>query len=315
MKLTKLVVLSLFVGLAACSKPEDKKKPSVEIPDQLAMGGPSGSGMTLEQKADLKRDFSNSRAILAIDMAYQPRDESQEDYRKRMDKLAKATRLQKEVIHRIQSFCEITQPEQKTQNPSDLKVGAQAKSAKTSSISGSSCNVRSSSNTVFNMTITESDISSTAINRVDGKIEGSLELESALVELPWSNPNWLVNSNIVSLNLRGSFSGGVRFENASNKQYVRGGLDGYYESRTSGRIAIKGEFESLTKENGNQKQENSIMILNLMRGQTPAQIYISKSVTNGTKTEQTFLNGQPISASEVEEIFQGYFGGDQMFEN
>lgn len=307
MKFTKLVLISLFVGLAACSKSDDKKSPKTEIPENVTMGGPSGKALTLEEKAALKGDFKNAKLTSAVELSYLPRKESQEEYRKRMDRLAKLNPEQKELVRAIQASCAFNQPEEVSENASDIKVGSQNRWRKTSSIYGATCPVRSTNNSRTLTTITELKINNQKFESLAGNIEGSMEFDGAIIDPVWSSK---VNMN--ALNVKGGFTGGVTYTGGTMKVYLRGALTGYYQLASGARVPVRVELETLQKEENGQKSEQSILAYNMDRAGGAVQLYESKIVRAGQTTVQYFLNGQQISEQEREEIFDSAFNMNDM---
>lgn len=307
MKFTKLVLISLFVGLAACSKSDDKKSPKTEIPDNVTMGAPSGKALTLEEKAALKGDFKNAKLTSSVELSYQPTKESQEDYRKRMDRLAKLNPEQKELVRAIQAGCAFKQPEEVSENSSELKVGAQNNWRKSAAIYGATCPVRSTNNSSTTTTITDVKITNGNFESLAGNVEGRLEFEGAIVD-----PAWTSKLNMNGMNVKGGFSGGVVYTGGTMKVYLRGALTGYYQLSSGTRVPLRVELETLQREQNGQKSEQSILVYNMDRAGGAIQLYESRLVRSGQTTVQYFLNGQQISEQERDEIFDSAFSMNEL---
>ncbi|MFN7728192.1 MAG: hypothetical protein ACK5P7_03460 [Bdellovibrio sp.] len=249
----------------------------------------------------MKAEFANARLGSSIDLSYEPRNETQQEYQERQQKLAKANAEQKELIRQIKQNCQFNQPEEITENSGELRVGAQNKWQKNSAIFGAGCPVQHQSQSSTVMTVRELVVSGNNLDLLAGDVQGRMTLNSMVID-----PVWMARANVSGVSLQGGFQGVIRLEKNQMKTWLKGAFSGYYQLQNRSRIPITAELENLNTEAANGRNV-TLMVYKMARPQGTVELYQVETESRGVKQSEYYLNSQPISKQEVDDIFQGGF--------
>ena len=309
MRFWGLLLVISFLALGCSNSGGGGGGTQAQIPDSILQEKPTGTPLTVAQKAELKSDFQNSGLRNIVSLAYRPANESDYERSEREKKIAQATPDQKRLLSEVEARCQIQQPQEELQEMPSESVGAEGGASRRSAISGAGCPIRHEESNSYKSTITQIEGSG------ESKVVHTSTQANSFQALSFVSQDWVAMMNMVAHEFKLNLTAVSKWSREIYESHFVATGDMSYVLRNGTRVPATFRSETLIKQRIPREEgapgahsEQTQMVGNLQKSFGSVQLLIrSTRLPNGTNQREIFLNSEALTEAQYREIFGDTF--------